>query len=191
MLAGVYPLLAVTDRVDSDLLVMEGWAHEFAIRAGAEECSSRSYQFVFITGGPVAGNGGYTGDQDTAASVGAGRLRKAGVPTEAVKMVPSHLIGRDRTYNSAISFRDWFREHRVVVGSLNVVTEAAHARRTRLLFQEAFGANVSVGIFAVPNPDYDAKHWWRYSQGAREVIGESIAYIYAKVFFNPSKAGLH
>jgi L,D-peptidoglycan transpeptidase YkuD (ErfK/YbiS/YcfS/YnhG family) len=36
------------------------------------------------------------------------------------------------------------------------------------------------------NPDYNPKQWWRYSDGVREVIGESIAYIYAKFFFYPS-----
>ena len=53
-------------------------------------------------------------------------------------------------------------------------------RRTHLLFQKAFGNNVAVGVIAVPNPDYDARRWWRYSDGVRDLIGESIAYIYAK-----------
>jgi len=70
----------------------------------------------------------------------------------------------------------------MALGSINVVTEDAHARRTRLLFQKALGNDVRVGIISIPNPDYDAKHWWRYSEGVREVIGEGIAYTYAKVF---------
>jgi hypothetical protein len=39
---------------------------------------------------------------------------------------------------------------------------------------------------SVSNPDYNPKQWWRYSDGVREVIGESIAYIYAKFLFYPS-----
>jgi len=66
------------------------------------------------------------------------------------------------------------------------MTEDMHARRTRLLFEEALGKSITVGIIAVPNPDYDARRWWRYSDGVREVIGESIAYIYARFFFYPS-----
>ena len=72
------------------------------------------------------------------------------------------------------------------MSSINVLTEGAHARRTRLLYQKAFDQNVTVGIIAVSNPDYNPKQWWRYSDGVREVIGESIAYIYAKFFFYPS-----
>jgi hypothetical protein len=45
---------------------------------------------------------------------------------------------------------------------------------------------VTVGIIAVSNADYNPKQWWRYSDGVREVIGESIAYIYAKFLFYPS-----
>jgi len=37
----------------------------------------------------------------------------------------------------------------------------------------------------VPDPDYDPKRWWRYSEGVREVLGESIAWFYAAFFFHP------
>ncbi len=87
-------------------------------------------------------------------------------------MVPSHVSGRDRTYSAALALREWFHEHDMQVRSFNVVTENTHARRTRLLFQKAFGASVRVGVIAVPNPDYDQRHWWRYSEGVRDVIDE-------------------
>jgi hypothetical protein len=105
---------------------------------------------------------------------------------DLIQMVPSRVSDRDRTYSAARALRDWFSENHVIVHGLNVVTEDVHARRSRLLFQEAFGPGVKVGIVAVPNPDYDARHWWRYSEGVREIIGESIAYIYAKLLFYPS-----
>src|SRR4029077_21234298 len=104
------------------------------------------------------------------ASVGAERLKANGIPRESLEMVPSHVIGRDRTYSSAVALREWLREHNAALRSFNVVTEDTHARRTRLLFQEAFGKDVTVGIIAVPNPDYDARHWWRYSEGVRDVL---------------------
>ena len=178
----VHPFLAVTARVNTKVLVVEGWIDEYAIRAGAEEFKTGAYERVITTGGPVAGNGGYTNDYNTFASVGARRLKAAGVPDESVLMVPSQVIGRDRTYSSAIALRKWLRDHNMAGRSFNVVTVDAHARRTCLLFQKAFGNEVRVGIISIPNPDYDAKHWWRYSEGVREVIGEGIAYTYAKIF---------
>jgi uncharacterized SAM-binding protein YcdF (DUF218 family) len=111
-------------------------------------------------------------------------LKKAGIPSELVQMVPSHVIGRDRTYSSAIALRDWLREHEMQVRSLNIVTEGAHARRTRLLFEKALGPDIRVGVISIPSPDYDVTHWWYYSEGAEEIVQESIGYIYAK-FFSP------
>ena len=181
--------LAETQRVNSNILVVEGWIHEYAIRAAAEEFKKGSYERVFTTGGPVVGIGRYVNDYQTSASVGADLLKNAGVAPEFVQMVTSRVMDRDRTYGSAVALREWFREHDMAEGkSFNVLTEDVHARRTRLLFQEAFGEGVKVGIIAVPNPDYDASHWWRYSQGVRDVLSEGIAYIYAKFLFWPGAA---
>jgi uncharacterized SAM-binding protein YcdF (DUF218 family) len=179
----VYPFLAVTHRVDTNVLVVEGWIHEYAICAALREFQSNHYERVFTTGGPVEGAGGYINDYNTAASVGADFLRKNGLPNESLQMVPSRVMDHDRTYGSAVALRNWFREHNMPVRSINVVTEDLHARRTRLLFQKALGNDVAVGVISVPNPDYDARHWWRYSEGAKDVVAENLAYIYAKLLF--------
>jgi uncharacterized SAM-binding protein YcdF (DUF218 family) len=181
----LYPFLAVTQRVDTNVLVVEGWVHKYAIRSAVEEFKTGSYQRIFTTGGPVVGNGGYVNDYQTSASVGADLLREFGVPSEAVQMVPSHVMGRDRTYSAALALRDWLQDHSMSVRSFNILTEDFHARRTRLLYEKAFGKDVVIGIIAVPSPDYDANHWWRYSDGVREALGESIAYLYARLFFFP------
>ena len=182
----VHAFLSPTHRVDTDILIVEGWVHPYAIRASVEELQNHTYHQIFTTGGPVIGNGGYINDYQTVASVGADSLKKAGVPPELVQMVPSHVMGRDRTYSSAIALRDWLRQHDMQVRSLNIVTEGAHARRTRLLFEKALGSNVVVGVIAVRNPDFDARHWWLYSEGVEEVVTESVAYLYAKFFFRPA-----
>jgi uncharacterized SAM-binding protein YcdF (DUF218 family) len=186
-LLNVQPFLAPTKRVNTTILVVEGWINPHAISIAAAEFQAGHYEKLYATGGPVAGNGGYINDYNTSASVGAQRLVSAGVPASLVQMAPSHVSGRDRTYSSALALREYFQTNGVTVKSFNVLTEDVHARRTRLLFQEAFGRATIVGIIAVPDPDYDAKHWWRYSEGVREVLGESIAYIYAKFLFWPDK----
>jgi uncharacterized SAM-binding protein YcdF (DUF218 family) len=129
--------------------------------------------------------GGYTNDYNTSASVGAGRLKQAGLPAEVVQMVPSRVLSRDRTYSSALALKEWCAENGVSLTGINIVTADVHARRTRLLFQKALGPGVEVGIISIPQPDYDARRWWRYSQGVRVVIGECIAYLYARLFFHP------
>jgi uncharacterized SAM-binding protein YcdF (DUF218 family) len=185
VVVNIQPFLAVTDRVNANILVVEGWVHPYAIRAAIQEFRNHPYQRVFTTGGPVVGKGGYINDYQTSASVGADLLKDEGLPADLVQMVPTRVIGRDRTYSSAVALRDWFREHNLQVRSLNIVTEGAHARRTRLLFEEALGRDVKVGVIAVPSPDFDARHWWYYSEGLEEVVQEGLGYLYAKFFFYP------
>jgi DUF218 domain-containing protein len=182
----IHPYLAVTRRVNTNVLVVEGWVQRYVLLASAEEFKHGSYERIFTTGGPQDGNGGYVNDYYTAASVAAEGLKKVGIPKDVIQMAPSHVLGRERTYSSAIALRDWFRDHNLAIQSFNVLTQDCHARRTQLLYQEAFGKKVAVGSIAVSNPDYNPKEWWRYSDGVREVIGEGIAYIYARFFFYPS-----
>jgi uncharacterized SAM-binding protein YcdF (DUF218 family) len=183
----IYPFLAVTHRVDANILVVEGWIHEYAIRAAVTEFQSNHYQRVFTTGGPVEGTGGYINDFMTSASVGADLLRNGGVPDQSLQMVPSRVMDRDRTYGSAVALRNWFRDHNMVVSGIDVVTEGVHARRTRLLFQKALGKDVQVGIIAVANVDYPANRWWHYSEGLKDVVSEFAAYLYARLLFFPSE----
>jgi hypothetical protein len=182
----IYPFLAVTHPVDTNILVIEGWIHEYAVHAAVEEFRSNHYERVFATGGPVKGTGGYINDYNTSANVGAEMLTKNGLPNESLQMVPSRVMDRDRTYGSAVALRNWCREHNMRVRSLNVLTEDVHARRSQLLFAKALGPEIAVGIIAVPNPDYDARRWWRYSEGVKDVISETAAYLYAKLLFYPS-----
>ncbi len=93
---GIYPFLAVTHRVDSKILVVEGWLDQYAFPLAANEFKTGGYTQAYTTGGPVVGSGGYHKDSDTDASVGAGRLRAAGVPGELVQRVPSHVWDRNR-----------------------------------------------------------------------------------------------
>ena len=163
----------------------KGWIHEYAIRAAVKEFQSNHYQRVFTTGGPVLGTGGYINDFHTSASVGADLLRKNGLANGSVQMVPSRGMDRDRTYGSAIALRNWFRDHNMSVPGINIVTEDLHGRRTRLLFQKAFGKDVQVGIIAVANVDYPANRWWHYSEGLEDVVSEFAAYLYARLLFFP------
>jgi DUF218 domain len=185
-----YPFLAITEPVHSDVLVVEGWVHPYAITKAVEQFKAGTYRMVYSTGGPVAGFGGYTNDYSTSANIGAGRLRAAGIPAEFVQAVPSRVDSRDRTYAAAVALRNWFREHNQSVPKFDILTEDAHARRSRLLYEKAFGKEVAIGIIAVPNPDYDSSHWWRYSEGVRTVISEAIAYVYARIIFKAPAAGI-
>ncbi len=193
LIAGViirfaHSFLAVTHRVPTKVLVVEGWVHYYGVDAVVHEFKVGHYERILTTGGPSEGFGPTSSIYDTEAYQSAGLLVKAGLPAADVQSVPSRFVGRDRTYNSAITLRHWLCEHDLSIRGINVLTEDAHARRTWLLFRAVLEPDIKVGIISVANPDYDASHWWRTSQGVREVIDEGIAYVYAKFFFWPSAA---
>lgn len=178
----IYPFLAENHRINANVLVVEGWIHEYAIRAAVKEFRTGAYEAVVATGGPVEGSGGYTNDFNTSASVGADLLKKNGLPTGVLFMAPSRVMDRDRTYASGVALRRWLASQNVNVRGINIVTENTHARRSRLLFKKALGGKINVGIIAVDNPDYDPKRWWSYSAGVKDVVSEGFSYLYA-VFF--------
>lgn len=182
-----YPFLAVNEPVNARYLVVEGWIHEYALKAAIDEFERGGYKLILTTGGPVQGTGQYTNDFNTSASVAAERLVSMGLSPSLVQVVPSRVIDRDRTYSSAMALRAWLEGQSSGEKSLNVLTEDLHARRTRLLYQKAFSNRMEIGIIPVTSPDYDSRHWWRYSEGVREVLGEGIAYLYARLFFYPSR----
>jgi uncharacterized SAM-binding protein YcdF (DUF218 family) len=182
----IHPFLCVTRRTDTNILVVEGWIEAYAIRGGAAEFNTGSYERLFTTGGPIVGDGGYSTDNRTSAGVGAEELKRAGVPAHFVQVVASHEIGRDRTYQSAVALRNWFHQHNLSVHSFNLVTADCHGRRSRLLYQMAFGDDVQIGIVSISNTDYDPTRWWRYSEGVREILSESVSYLYARLIFHPA-----
>ena len=151
-----HPFLAITHRVNTNVLVVEGWIPKYAIAKAVEEFKTGSYQRIFTTGGPVEGSDGYTNDYNTSASVGAEILKKFGIPGGVVQMVPSRVTASGQNIRLSSRITRLVSRTQLASANINVLTEGAHARRTRLLFQEAFGRNVAVGIIAVSNPDYNS-----------------------------------
>ena len=85
--------------------------------------------------------------------------------------------------------RHWFETGNITAASLDVLTQGPHARRSRLLFRKALGEGFEVGVIAVADRRFDSAHWWRTSEGVRSVLGEFIAYLYARFFFDAKIPG--
>ena len=142
------------------------------------------YQRILTAGG-IAPDGWKTVPQYTFADETAKQLRRLGVAEAFVTAVPCRVERKDRTYHSALAVKTWLQQNGAPVVAIDVVTEGTHARRTRLLYQKAFGPSIRVGVIAVETLTYDPAHWWHSSEGVRDVLGESIAYLYAR-FFTPA-----
>jgi hypothetical protein len=180
----IHPFLALTRPVSSVYLIVEGWIPDYALDEAVNEYKRGGYQKLLTCGG-ITKDGWRDTPKYTAADWSAARLRKYGL-TNGVVAIPCLTEQYDRTYHSAVAVKKWFDDNGEAVRSINVVTLGPHARRTRLLFEKAFGSNVRVGIIALVDRDYDPDRWWQSSEGARSIVGEVIAYVYVRVFFWPS-----
>jgi uncharacterized SAM-binding protein YcdF (DUF218 family) len=183
---GSYSFLAVNDPKPGGVLVVEGWAGDYALEAAVAEFKQFSYEKIYVTGGPIEW-GAPLSEYKTYAELGAATLVALGMNTNVVQPVPAPKVKQDRTYACAVALKNWVDQHGIQLTRVNLVTVGPHARRSRLLFQKSFGDDLPIGVIAVPEPEYDARRWWRSSQGFRVVTGEAIAYLYARFLFHPSQ----
>ena len=182
----INPFLAVSDELPGGVLVVEGWAPDYALEAAVAEFNRNHYEKLYVTGGPID-QGAPLSEYKTYAELGAAILLKMGLNTNVVQAIPAPWVRQDRTYASAVTLRSWWREHQSTPAKINLLTVGPHARRSRLLVEKALGNDVNVGVISIPGKDFDGAHWWRSSAGVRNTIGETIAYGYARFLFYPSK----
>jgi hypothetical protein len=185
----IHRFLAPDRAVASDILVVEGWVPDYALKRGLDLSVEQKSRFLLLTGGTVRGEVNPE-PGDTYANMALKRLKRIGGDLPHVHPVPSPELTpepvRDRTYASALAVKKWLEGQGTSVASINVLTMGTHARRSRLLFQKAFGSEVEIGVIAVPSREYDPEHWWQFSEGVKEVLSEGAAYIYARFLFQPS-----
>lgn len=182
----VYPFLAPTERVEAELLIIEGWLPDSSFIDAIQEYKSHNYQSFVTTGGSV-----YVGfdlaTYKTQARLGAAILQKHGIKASEIFEVPAPDVIRDRTYACAVAVRDWLTASNQKFQSANLFSLGPHSRRSWLLYQKALGDDFKVGIIAGRDRDYDATRWWASSSGVRVVLSELNAYIYARLFFHPDR----
>ena len=178
------PFLAPTERVPADLLVIEGWTQPFTMKQAANEFTSGRYQRAILVRTIADLDDKYESGQ-FAGDYLVNLLEKYGVPAEKITALYPLVAKTDRTYSSALEVKKWLARQGMAVKSLDLMTMGAHARRSRLLYEKAFGDGTRIGVISMGDVAYERRHWWRVSEGVREVLGETIAYIYARFFFRP------
>ena len=161
-----------------------------------DEARRGGYERLYVTGGPIQ-QGAFLSGYSNYARLGQLTLERMGQTNPPPQAVPAPWVRQDRTYTSAVTLRQWMERHGGIPEQFNVVSLGPHARRTRLLFEKAFGPKASVGILAVAVEDYDPNRWWATSAGVRRVVDELVAYFYARCLFwasadrtaNPQSSG--
>lgn len=175
----IHSFLAVTSPVKADVLVVEGWLPDYALKNAIAEFESGDYRQIITTGDPLE-KGYFLAQYKNFAELSAATLKKLGFEEEKLVAVPTPKAIKDRTYTSAVTLRQWLSKSNLKLESINLYTLDVHARRSWLLFKQVLAPTIKVGVIAVKSPDYDPGNWWSSSAGVRSVISETIAYIYAR-----------
>jgi hypothetical protein len=187
LIAGIYRIhafLAVNQPVASQVMVVEGWLPDFALSKALQTFQGDNYHLLLTTGGPIE-TGNLLITYKNYAELAATLLEQLGLDKKLIVVIPAPPVIKDRTYAAAVALKQWLDTTPRPMKAVNLVSLGAHARRSRLLFEQALGPGMAVGIIALEDPRYDHRHWWRSSPGVRTTLSEIIAYGYARFFFRP------
>lgn len=176
----IHSFLAVNSPIQADILVVEGWIPDYAIKNAIAEFNKGNYQKLITTGLPLQ-LGYYLSPYKNDAELAAATLTVLGFEQDKLVAVPASTVPRNRTSAAAIALNQWLKTSDLNVKSINVYSFDAHARRSWLIFKQALAPNIKVGIISEKPLEYNPQKWWSYSAGVRSIISEAIAYIYARL----------
>lgn len=174
----IYSFLALNAPIQADILVLEGWMYDYAIKDAIAEFERGGYQKL-ITIGPSLVEGHYLSRYKNFAELGAATLIALGFNPDKLVAVPTPDVLRNRTDASAVALREWLLKSEFKVKSINLYTFDVHSRRNWIIFKQALAPEIKVGVIVLDPLSYDPKRWWFYSAGVKSIIFEIISCIYA------------
>ncbi len=184
LMANLYPFLAPDKPPHKDLMVIEGWIHDFALDEAVRMYKSGNYSKIICTGVPIE-TGSYIQAFKSYPEMTTARLVEMGIDPADIITAISEETNKDRTYVAATALRQYIMAYNIGETNVHLITTGPHGRRSCLLFQKALGDDYHVGVTCLDDFGYEPDRWYAYSEGVRKVLGEFIAYTYAKFFFYP------
>jgi hypothetical protein len=184
------PFLAPTKPVAADILIADNSLLNYRdLKKLSDEFRSKNYSLILCTGGllELGSHWSHLFEYKTSAEQNAAILKKFGINEEAIVSIPPKPVERDKTFASALAVKNWLAQNNIQPKGINVFSPGPRARRSWMLFKEAIGEEIPVGIIACENRSYDPKRWWKTSSGVRTVLDATIAYLYTKLVFDPER----
>ena len=149
-----YDFLAMNEPSSGGILVVEGWGPDFFMDSAMKEYRANHYDGLYTTGGPVE-IGGTLVKYRSYAEMSSATLQQMGMDPGSLHAVPADGVAKDRTYASAMALKKWLADHGVNVKNITLISLGAHARRSHLLYEKAFGDSAKVGVISVWDQDID------------------------------------
>jgi hypothetical protein len=177
--------LAETHRSEADILVVEGWIGQKGISAAVQEFKRGGYRYIVASGGLTSGFWGEN-EPESYAQMAAREMIRLGFPQEEIVVATSGNTEKHRTFASAVAVWRTLRDAGIKPKALNVFTFGAHARRSALVFAKVNADAAKIGVVAWVPPEYQHERWWHSSERAKQLLEETIGYIY-EVLFNSGR----
>ena len=195
LIAGAPAYLAVTEPAHGPggtgarVLIVEGWLEDRELDQAVTVFRRGRYERIVTTGGPIDSWTGLAVPWKDYAQRGARYLAAHGLADATIAAVPAPASAQDRTFLSAVVVREWAARERVRLEAVDLVSVGVHARRSRMMFRAALGPGVEVGVIAAQPSLHDPQRWWKTSNGAKVVLGETISLVWTACCFWPPAAG--
>lgn len=171
--------LSPIKKTTTNILVVEGWIDDYSIEQAYKIFQKGDYELIITTGGPL--EIGYLATRFVStAELGKTTFLILGMDSAKIVSVASKHALNERTYQSALTLKEWLNTNRPDIKNFNLVSLGPHSRRSWYLFQKAM-PDKEIGVIALRDQRFDAQKWWKSSKGTRTVLTETIGYFY--VFF--------
>ena len=170
------PFLALTQRAPADVLVVEGWPDDEALRAARDEFVRGGYRFVVATGARMGER--WTGLRWSMAEETERVLLKLGLSREQVILAKPEDVERHRTFASAVAVWRTLQARGIAPKAINVFSLSVHARRSRLVYAKVQRPAVPVGVISWSPAGYGTEPWWESSSRTLELLKETVGYPY-------------
>ncbi len=184
----LYGFLAQNAPVGARILVVEGWLGPEELEQAIQTFKNGKYERIVTTGGPVTEWPGVSLGTDYAV-LAADYLAHHSVSRDLIDAVPAPRSKKERTFLSAVMFRESAQRLGISLDAVDVFSAGPHARRSRLLFQMALGQKVRVGVLSARPSEFDPDAWWRTSAGVEQMLFQSFGLVWVKCCFWPGPPG--
>ena len=184
----IHPFLAPTKPVDADILIADNCLVDYGLKKLSDEFRSKNYSLILTAGVLLPQGSPLAAEYKTSGELSAAILKKFGIREKAIVAIIPKPVKRDRTFASALAVKNWLAQNNIQPKGINLFSIGPHSRRSWMLFKEAIGEEIPVGIIACEyGGEEDHKRWWKTSSGVRTVLDATIAYLYAKLVFDPER----
>jgi len=168
--------LGKTERLPTDMLVVEAWIGTEGMKAAAAEFQQSGYHFIVATGGLT--NDRWSVQRFSYTEMARYELSRAGVPPDRIIAAPAADVESQRTFESARAVRAVLLARGNVPSAVNIFTLRAHARRSQLIFAKVLGPQIRVGVVSWAPVTDGGGPWWESSERAVDLIKETAGWLF-------------